>query len=81
MDNCYPKPDDVGIRIPTTLQPERFRAGFEHALKGGQLDRIEYMKLSFREGFRAARMYLRELRRSRGILEFPARWRMRMTAV
>jgi len=80
MDNRYPKPADVGIRIPPTLKQERFCAGFEHGLKGGQLDRIEYMKLSFREGFRASRMYLRELRRSRGILEFPARWRIRMSA-
>jgi hypothetical protein len=79
MDYSYPKPGDVGIRIPPTLQPERFCAGFEHGLKGGQLDRIEYMKLSFREGFRASRMYLRELRRSRGILQFPARWRIRLS--
>lgn len=80
MDTRYPKPADVGIRIPPTLEQERFCAGFEHGLKGGQLDRIRYMKQSFREGFRAAHIYLREVRRSRGILEFPARWRMRMTA-
>ena len=78
MDHRYPTPVDVGIRIPPTLQQERFCAGFEHGLKGGQLDRVEYMKLSFREGFRASKLYLRELRRSRGILEFPARWRIRM---
>jgi hypothetical protein len=36
------------------------------------------MRLSFREGYRAAKLYLRALRRSRGILEFPARWRVRM---
>jgi len=78
MDNRYPKPGDVGIRIPPALKPERFCAGFEHGLKGGQLDRVEYMKLSFREGFRAAKIYLRELRRSRGILHFPTRWRIRL---
>jgi hypothetical protein len=39
------------------------------------------MRLSFREGYRAAKMYLRELRRTRGILEFPARWRVRLRAV
>jgi hypothetical protein len=69
---------DVGIRIPATLKEDRFCAGFRHGLKGGQLDRTEYMRLSFREGFRASRLYLRELRRSRGVLEFPARWHMRM---
>jgi hypothetical protein len=78
MDNCYPKPADVGIRIPPTLKADRFCAGFEHGLKGGQLDRIEYLKLSFREGFRASKLYLRELRRTRGILQFPARWQIRM---
>jgi len=81
MDNNYPKPADVGIRIPSALKPERFCAGFEHGLKGGQLDRVEYMRLSFREGFRASRLYLRQLRRARGILDFPARWRIRMRAV
>lgn len=80
MDYRYPKPAEVGIRIPPTLRADRFCAGFEHGLKGGQLDRIEYLRLSFREGFRASRMYLREVRRSRGILEFPARWRIHMTA-
>ena len=78
MDTDYPSPGDVGIRIPPTLKEDRFCAGFRHGLKGGQLDRIEYMRLSFREGFRASRLYLRELRRSRGVLDFPARWRMRM---
>jgi hypothetical protein len=80
MENSYPKPEDVGIRIPPTLKPRLYSAGFEHALKGGQLDRVEYMRLSFREGFRAAKLYLRELRRSRGILEFPARWKVRTRA-
>jgi hypothetical protein len=80
MDYCYPDPDDVGIRIPPSLIKERFYAGFRHGLMGGQLDQIDFMKQSFREGFRAARRYLRALRRSRGILEFPARWRVRMKA-
>lgn len=81
MDNGLPGPQDVGIKIPPNLQQERYCAGFEHGLKGGQLDRVEYMKQSFREGFRASKLYLRELRRSRGILQFPSRWRMRLKAV
>ena len=80
MDQVYPEPQDVGIKIPPNLQQDRYRAGFEHGLRGGQLDRVEYMKQSFREGFRASKLYLRELRRSRGILHFPTRWRMRMKA-
>lgn len=80
MQRSYPEPDDVGIRIPPHLKAAQFREGFRHALEGGQLDRPVYMRLSFRSGFRAAKLYLREVRRARGILEFPARWRFRTRA-
>ncbi len=80
MEYSYPSPQDAGIRIPSHVMEDRFCAGFRHGLRGGQLDRVEYMRLSFREGFRASKLYLRALRRSRGILEFPARWRVRMRA-
>lgn len=80
MENSYPSPQEAGIRIPSHVMEDRFCAGFSHGLRGGQLDRVEYMRLSFREGFRASKLYLRALRRSRGILEFPARWRVRMHA-
>ena len=78
MEDVYPQPQEVGVRIPPHLKQQRFCTGFRHALGGGQLDKVEYMRLSFREGFRAAKLYLRELRRSRGILEFPARWKVRI---
>ena len=81
MDYRYPSPQEAGVRIPCHVRKDRFCAGFRHGLGGGQLDRVEYMRLSFREGFRASRLYLRALRRSRGILEFPARWQIRMRAV
>ena len=80
MEYSYPNPQEAGIRIPSHLMKERFCAGFRHGLQGGQLDKVEYMRLSFREGFRAAKLYLRAVRRSRGILEFPGRWRVRMKA-
>ena len=80
MDICYPSPQEAGVRIPFHVKKDCFYAGFRHGLSGGQLDRVEYMKLSFREGFRASKLYLRELRRSQGILEFPARWKVRMRA-
>jgi hypothetical protein len=75
----YPTPRDIGVVIPPHLRPERFCAGFEHGLKGGQLDHIEYFRLSFRLGFRTAKLYLRELRRRQGVIELP-RHRMRLTA-
>ena len=77
----YPTPQEAGVRIPSHLKADVFASGFRHGLMGGQLDRSEYMRLSFREGFRASRLYLREVRRIRGVLEFPARWKVRMSAV
>ncbi len=81
MAYAYPKPQDVGIPIPGTLRPERFCAGFAHGLRGGQLDHVEYFRLSFRMGFRSAKLYLREVRRRRGIIDLPMRGRMRQRAV
>ena len=78
MDIRYPTPEEAGIRVPPHLKQERFCAGFRHGLKGGQLNRVEYMRPSFREGFRAAKLYLREVRRSQGILDLPLRWKVRL---
>ena len=78
MDNRYPSPEEAGIRVPPHLEQERFCAGFRHGLEGGQLNRVEYLRLSFREGFRAAKLYLREVRRRQGILEMPLRWKVRI---
>lgn len=75
--NHYPLPADVGITIPSHLREDRFCNGFRHALKGGQLDRREYLRLSFREGYRAAKLYLREVRRCQGVLAFPLAGRIR----
>lgn len=75
----YPTPREIGVAIPPHLVPERFCAGFEHALKGGQLDRVEYFRRSFRLGFREAKLYLRELRRRRGVIELPRR-RLRLAS-
>lgn len=78
MHNLYPSPQDVGIKVPSHLVADRFRAGFGHALRGGQLDHVEYFRRSFRLGFRAAKLYLREVRRSRGVLQFPGPQRLRL---
>jgi hypothetical protein len=77
----YPTPEDIGIQIPATLRKERFRRGFAHALHGGHLDQVEYFRLSFRLGFRTAKLFLREERRRRGVLQFPMRARLRLRSV
>lgn len=76
--NNYPDPQDIGIRIPRNLIQERFRSGFRHALKGGQLTRVEHLRLSFRAGFRAGKLYLRDLGRAHGVLMFPFRAKVRL---
>lgn len=81
MDNAYPTPHDIGLKIPRYLRENRFNAGFKHALKGGHLTEVEYFRLSFRLGFRTAKLYLREVRRQRGILDFPLRVRIRLRSV
>ena len=73
-----PEPEIVA---PLSLRRDRYEAGFAHALKGGQLDRIEYFKLSFREGYRAAKLYLRSLRRKEGIIEFPMKGKLKVKAL
>ena len=81
MQAYYPSPNEVGIAIPAHLREDRFCHGFSHALKGGQITQVEHLKLSFREGYRCGKLYLRELRRQQGILQFPMRARIRMRAV
>lgn len=78
MTSTCPQPEDVGISIPPHVKKQVFLTGFQHALKGGQLTRVEQLKLSFREGFRAGKLYLRELRRLQGIVEFPLTGRMKI---
>jgi hypothetical protein len=76
----YPAPSEVGIRIPRNLIEARFKQGFRHALEGGQICAVEHLRLSFREGFRAGKYYARDLRRARGILDFPMSARVRVVA-
>ena len=79
MKHAYPKPEDVGIKVPLYLNKERFRQGFSHALHGSQLTRCEHLKLSFREGYRAGKLFLREVRKQANIVEFPFKGRVRMS--
>jgi len=81
MTNTIPAPRDLGIKIPANLRAQRFSAGFEHAMRGGHLTDPEYFRLSFRMGFRAAKLCLREIRRRQGIREFPLRARVRLRAL
>ena len=77
MTYSYPKAEEVGIKIPAHLRKERFNEGFQHCLKGGQLREAEHFRLSFREGYRVGKLYLREMRRAQGIATFPVSGRMK----
>ena len=78
MRHNYPTPYDIGLKIPRDIRAGRFEEGFKHALNGGHLTEIEYFRRSFRLGFRAAKLYLRAVRRHGGILDFPMRGRIRL---
>jgi hypothetical protein len=77
----YPTPRDAGVKVPQNLIEDRFNHGFEHALKGGHLTDVEYFRRSFRLGFRAGKLYLRHIRRLRGIVEFPLQGRVRLRTI
>ena len=79
-NRCIPTPHDIGLRIPPHLMADRFCCGFHHALTGGQITTVEQLRLSFLEGYRAGKLYLKELRRQRGIIEFPLMGKIRMRA-
>ena len=81
MTPHYPTPQELEIPIPGHLREDRFNRGFHHALKGGQLNRVEYFRLSFREGYRVGKLYLREVRRQQGILTFPMKAQIHIRAV
>jgi hypothetical protein len=72
---------ETQIRVPPLLRKDRYQAGFVHAMRGGQLDKIEYFKLSFREGFRAAKLQMRQTRRMQGILNFPLQGKMKLKSI
>lgn len=79
--DSLPTPADAGVKIPADLREDRFCAGFEHALRGGQLNHAECLRRSFRLGYRAAKLYLRQLHKQRGILNFPIQGRLRIRAI
>ena len=81
MASACPNPWDVGIAIPAHLRRDRYCAGFEHAMRGGQLNRVEYFRRSFRLGFRAAKMFLREVRRQRGVLAYSSRFKLKLKSL
>ena len=69
---------ELAVTVPPSLMKDRYQAGFAHALRGGRLDKVEYFKLSFREGFRAAKLRMRAMRRQQGIIDFPLQGKMKV---
>jgi len=78
MKHSYPQPEDVGIKIPMYLIKDRFRQGFSHALHGRQITQCEHLKLSFREGYRAGKLFLSEVRKQSNIIVFPFKARIQV---
>ncbi len=80
MPYHYPTPCEAGVDIPPQVREQLFNAGFRHGLEGGSLEQTDCLRFSFRMGVRAAKLYLRRVRRSQGIIEFPQRWKFRIRA-
>ena len=79
MRKILPKPCEMDINWGRRFRQDRYQAGFDHGMRGGRLDRVEYFRLSFRAGFRAAKRYARELRRRHGVQDFPMRAKFKLT--
>ena len=71
MRKILPKPQDVVVKAPAHVDEKMYNEGFQRAVSGGNLTERAHLKASFREGFRAGKLYLRELRKSQGIIDFP----------
>ena len=62
------QPEDFGIQIPTGLREDRFREGFAR----GMVSTIpENLRKSYAEGFRAARLLARKIRKEMGYIDLP----------
>jgi len=72
-----PTPMEVGLTVPKSFNKELFEAGFQHGLVSNRLDKIEQFKASFREGFRAAKLYLRAYYKDNNISVIPMKARMK----
>ena len=71
MQYHYPTPSELGIEIPSLCIRELFCQGFNQALKGYKVTQAKQLKASYRAGFRMGKLYLKQLRREQGIIQFP----------
>lgn len=70
---------EVTVVVPAYVIEELYIAGYEHSMRGGNLTKREHFKASFRLGFRTAKLELKEIRRRRGIIDFPMNAKVKMT--
>lgn len=65
-----PMADEIEIRLPSTVNKSLFKSGFDHGMRSNTLTNF---KASYRAGFRAAKLYIRELNATQGIHSMPRR--------
>jgi len=66
-----PKAEEVNIIIPKQFDKEKFEKGFNHGLISNSLNKKEYLKASFRGGFRAAKLYIKRYYKNNNIAVLP----------
>jgi len=64
--------EDFGLSVPSYLNEESYRAGFAH---GMQSNTLTIFKKSYAEGFRTAKLLCKEIRKQRGTIDFPTKWK------
>lgn len=64
---------EVMVQVPARVDRALFEQGYS---RGMQSNTLTIFKASYRAGFRAAKLKLRELRRQQGIVDFPMRAKM-----
>lgn len=74
-----PTPKEIGVTIPKSHNKEMFEEGFQHGLVSNKLLEHKHLKASFREGFRAAKLYLREMYKSKNVTVMSMKARIKFT--
>lgn len=80
MDDKLQQAVEIDIKTPAGINKKLFEDGYLHSINGGQLTERDHLKRSFMEGFRAGRLYLKELRKSQNIIEFSSKHHFKITS-
>lgn len=79
LKHKLPTPSEVGVVVPMHVDMNLYNEGFQHGLVSNKLLKREHLKASFREGFRAAKLYIRQQYQNKNINVLPLKARLKFT--